>query len=438
MKQVFSLALLFIFVAPLLAVASPVKISLRDAIILGLASNAELRAQRLQEKQAQSDERLVYGEFGPKLDGLAAVGPIPGAVGNAASGSQDLRVWGRMGIAKLSITQPIYTWGRKSDYLDAAAKGILVKQGDSRKKEVDVRYEVKEAYYGCLYAHSLLDFIIDGKKDLQRSFDEGKKKQSTKKENYRFEIFLKQVEEKEAEVRKSYALAHAGLALRAGAADALSPKEEWLSAVERKLESVDYYVSLARSNRVEFSQLSEGLSAKRSMARADKLGLLPVVGLGVNYDAAKTNVRPSQPGPYAYDPYNHWSVSVGIGLKLDFAWDVQMAKAERHAAEAEELEAKGSYAEQGIAVEVKKAYWEVEEAEKRLKASTDAYKLGKKWLSGETISYSAGLGKMKDLIEAYDGRAETVKNYYEAIFKHHMAWAALSKAVGTELETSLQ
>ncbi len=421
------------------AECAPTRVSLKEAIVHGLMSNAELRAQRFQERQAQSDERLVYGEFGPKIDGLAAVAPIPGATGNSASSSSDMGAWGRMAIAKLQFTQAIYTWGRKSDYVAAAEKGILVKQGDSQKKEVDVRYDIKEAYYGCLYAHSLLDFIIDGKKDLQKAFEENNtKKHSSKKENYRLEIFLKQIDEREAEVRKSYSLAHAGLALRSGWNEDVAPVEDWISAKEHTLEPVNYYVSQARVNRVEFSQLNNGISAKRSLARAEKRGLLPVLGFGMNYDAAKTNVRPSQPGPYAYDPYNHWSISVGLGLKLDFAWDIQMAKAEKYEAEAEELEAKGTYAEQGIALEVRKAYWEVEEAEKRLKAAGDAYKLGKKWLSGETISYSAGLGKVQDLVEAYGGRAETVKNYYEAIFKQHLAWAALSKAVGRELETNLQ
>ena len=98
---------------------------------------------------------------------------------------------------------------------------------------------------------------------------------------------------------------------------------------------------------------------------------------------------------------------------------------------------KEDYARQGIAVEVRKAFLELVEAETRLKAATEGYKAGKKWLTGEAIGFASGLGSAQGVVEAYGARAETTKSYFEALFRHQMAWANLSRAVGTEVDPVL-
>jgi hypothetical protein len=123
-----------------------------------------------------------------------------------------------------------------------------------------------------------------------------------------------------------------------------------------------------------------------------------------------------------------------VGLKLDFQWQLAQAKSGKLAAEALELEAKQGFAYQGIELEVRKAYLEVQEAESRLSAAKKGYSSGKKWLTKEIISYSSGLSGSGGLAEAYGARAETTKSYYEAVHLHHMAWASLSKAVGKEVD----
>jgi outer membrane protein, multidrug efflux system len=431
------------FIIPLLislsAQAAPERLGLREAIDRAMQGNRDLKAQRVQETQAEEEIRRVRGEFGLHLEGLLGIGPITKANGDATRVVEDHDTWGRTLVGKASATYPLYTWGREGDYEKAAKAGVHVKQAESGLKENELRYDVKESFYGYQLANSLKDFIAGGKADLEKALE--KRKQKLKpgaKEDYKLEIFLHEVESREAEVNKYFDLAKDGFALRLGAErGSVLPKDDWLLPEQRAHQSAEQYVSMALASRPEFRQLAEGIYAKRSLARAELKGLYPMLGLMASYEAADTNVRNPQPGVFSYDPYNHKTTTGGIGFKWDFQWELQDAKAAKLRAEAEELEAKEAYAKQGIETEVRKAYYEVVEAETRLKAATEAYKTGKKWLTGEAIGFGSGLGNSQALVDAYEARAMTAKAYFEAVYRHHLAWATLSKVVGAEVDPLL-
>ncbi len=414
-------------------------LDLKSSIDLAMQKNAELKAQRVEEKFGQSDLDKISGEFGPRLDGVIGVGPITKATGNATNATEDKDTWGRSYAGGIHFSQPLFSWGRKGLYQKAAIAAQEVKREDTRLKESELRFNVKEAYYGLLYTNSLQDFIQGVKQDLEKSLADSAKSKNPK-ENFRLELFLQEVESKTADVKQNHELAKAGFALRVGNAPSGSilPKEEWLLPTNRKLESFDHYAAIAREARPEFRQLRLGITARRAQASAEWKGLIPVFGVLIGYDYASTNVRPAQPGVFAYDPYNRHVVTAGVGFKFDLQYDLQKGKAERAEAEAEELEAKQEYADQGILVELQKAYAEVAAADQRLDAETKAYKTGKKWLTSQMMSVGTGLGKGSDLVDAYGARAETAKNYFEAVYKHHMAWAALSRAAGREVDPTLQ
>ena len=429
--------MLFLFLLLLSPLAQAQDIGLSEALARASRDNSDLRAQRFQELQSSADIDRVKGEFGPRIEALMGVGPITQAVGNATSAREDKHVWGRSFLGKFSITQPLYTWGRQSTYDSAARSGVKVKEAESHLKENELGFNVKEAYFGFELANSLQDFIAGGKAELEKAIA-GREKKKGAKEDFRLQIFFREVESREAEVNKYYQLALEGFSLRLGAArNAFAPKEKWLIPVKRERQPVEHYVGLASTQRPEFTQLREGIAAKTNLARAEKKGLLPVVALLGSYEFADTNVRTPQLGPFAYDPYNRSTLALGMGLKLDFQWGLQEAKAGKFMAEAQELEAKETYALRGIETEVRKAYLELEEAEKRLAAATAAYQTGKKWLTGEAIGYGSGLSGSEGLVNAYGARAETAKNYFEAVYRHHMAWATLSKVVGTEVDPAL-
>ncbi len=415
--------------------AQAASLGLRESIDFALAHNGELRAQRFQIQQAEQDVGRVSAEFGPHFEALAGIGPITRATGNATEANEDKNTFGRTILGKISVTQPLYAWGRRTNYKNAAHAGVHVEQAEVQQKEDEVRFQVKEAYFGFQLANSLRDFIQSGKEELLKTLNSRKKKGA--KEDYRLQIFLSEVEAREAEVKKYYELAKEGYTLRLGAERGTLPKDEWLAAETRNKKPVEEYIAVAQASRPEFRQIGEGIFAKRSLAKAEKKGAYPVLAFMASYDLADTNVRTPQPGVFSYDPYNRETWALGVGFKLDLQWDLQANKAAKLRAEADELEAKEGFARRGIEVEVRRSYLELEEAETRLQAATTAYQTGKKWLTGELMSYGSGLGNASGIVEAYGARAETTKAYFEAVHRHHMAWAMLSRVVGREVDPLL-
>jgi outer membrane protein TolC len=116
-----------LLILPAFAVAE--KVSLKDAIDRALTRNMELHAQRLQVRQAEQDIRRVAGEFGPKFEALAGIGPITRATGNATQSTEDKGSFGRIILGKFTLTQPLFTWGRKGNYDNAARAGGTRKGG---------------------------------------------------------------------------------------------------------------------------------------------------------------------------------------------------------------------------------------------------------------------------------------------------------------------
>jgi outer membrane protein len=420
------------------AFAAPIRIDLSQAIARAMEFNGEIAAERATVLQAEADLDRVGGEFGPKIEILAGVGPNFRASGDAVSGSEDKGTWGRTLVGAFSVAQPLYSFGRKSNYRQAAVLGKQVKIAGVKVKEQDVRLQVKEAYYGYLAAKSLYDYIQEGRADLEKA---KAGKTPSKKEQLRMDVFMSQIDSKEAELKKNILLAQEALQVRLGALEneIVLPKEDWIDASERKLNALEYYLNLAQGERGEFQQLRQGILAKRRLAAAEYGAFFPVLAVLAKYDFADTNVRNTQTSPYAYDPYNRDAWTLGLGLKWDLQWGLPQAKAAKLSAEAEELEAKQSFAERGILLEVKRAFWDLEEANTRLNATTAANRASKKLLSQELMAYGSGLGgKVEDIATAYAARAEAVKGYYEAIYQQHLAWARLSHAVGQEVDPLLQ
>ncbi len=132
--------------------------SLTHLIQLTRSNRLNLDIDDSGERQALAQKKQVAGEFGLKIEGLLGAGPAKAEQGNALV-SHTTDDWGPAYIGQLSATYPIFTWGRQRNYLRALDQAIEAERGSSNKKEIDLIYQLKEAYWGLLYANTLLDFI---------------------------------------------------------------------------------------------------------------------------------------------------------------------------------------------------------------------------------------------------------------------------------------
>lgn len=418
-------------------------LSLKSAIARALKNNLEIKAESYKAPIAETDLTLIRGEIFPKINLTSGVGPIDGKKGNYA-GYENTNTWGAEWIASIEAKIPLYYWGRDKNLKHAARLNVELNQTDVIKKQNEVIYKLKEAYYGWQYALSLLDFVTETQNDLDDAIKALENKKNNKKEDIlRLEVFKYQIQEKIIEIKKSVKLAQMGVAfyigenLKIDQASSLKNERDWIEADERELKDFNYYADLLKNSYPDIIKVGKGIEAKTELLSSEKKSRLPSFGALIKYDFAKTNQRTAQNNPFAYDPYNKSDVALGVGLTWDIDFGVKESKINKLVLEIAELKSKEVYANEGLKVLLNKAYMEVQETQERSETLKKAYKSAKKWLGNIGASVALGLTPAKEIIDAYTTRALVFKDYYESIYKYQMAWASLSNATGVEVDPVL-
>ena len=428
-----SLLLLFILFFTFSAGAVE-RVSLNTALERGKNNSGELSYWNSKIKAQALESDRVRGEFSPRLQSLIGVGPTTKITGSPLSSREEKGSIGAMFLGKFEFSYALINWGREKKYLDAVRAGVKLKEGEKRAAEQKLVYEIKESYYGVLYTKTLLDLVKDVEKEINGMLEEQKDKQA----RYRLNILKSQLAMEKASVEKGLLLAKDSLALRVGSpGSTILPKEEWLTERKRKLKPIDYYKGIFSKNKPEFQQLDAGIMAKNSLASAEDRGKYPVLALLAQYQFAHTRSRTRQQSVFAYDPYNRDDLMLGIGLRWDFQWGLQKAKAAKLRADSEELQYRKSYSREALFTLLKKAYWELQEVEKKMGAAKRARKNAKQWMNRVKMAWSSGLGDKEELVKSYKAKIVAEKSYYESLYQYHIAWAKFSLAVGTEVDPIL-
>jgi len=206
-----------------------------------------------------------------------------------------------------------------------------------------------------------------------------------------------------------------------------------LTPVNYERKSLEECLQIAKQKRPEFRALSAGQEARIALSDAKRAQSYPVFFVGAFGSAGWSPVRDRQQSVFAFDQFNRVEGGVGLGLKLDLEFARHSAEAAEQSAEAMKLKATESYAVPGIELQVKKAFWEVDQAQQGLDVAKRRKDLGKKWFVSSAMGWSVGLTPAKDILEALEGDGLAKKNYIETVYGLNMALARLSQAVGQEV-----
>jgi outer membrane protein TolC len=196
-----------------------------------------------------------------------------------------LSLWGSL---KFSIIKPLATFGRIESYQKAAQSNVLIKQQDVTLQRDEIGLQVVRAYYGYLTARDSRLLLNDVRKRLSSALElveqwieEGSGK-ATLSDRYALESGLGLIDNYLSEASALEEIAMAGLKLLTGR------KENIIELADRRLkplelppESLQEWIELARSNRVELKQVEAGLNARRALVEANRATKRPIVYAGV-------------------------------------------------------------------------------------------------------------------------------------------------------------
>ncbi len=424
---------------------NPARLTLTDCIqrvlehhpsIQEVQWDVAIRKSDLQQAQAA---RYPTGEF---VNIFGVVNDVHGSLaGNRPIRTGGINQLGPFTRLEGQIVYPLFTWGKISNGITAASKGVAQEEANvERKKEEAVR-EVKEFYYTLQYTlqiKSLLGDVRDGFQKAMTTADkrlkEGKGKIS-QLDLLNLKIGYAGVAKETGKLDNGIELTKAALLRVLGLPQttAFTPAEPTLTPQAAQLKELDYYVQRLFVHRPEWHRLLLGIQAKEAELALTRSDYFPMFFLAVPIRYGYAPGRSRQTNPFAHDDFNFGSAGPVLGLRWNFDISGTAAKVTRTQAELTKLHTQMKTAEQGFPVEVKEAYLNVKETKERLKITEDGRKAGRALVALATANFELGIGEPQDIFLGLGNYTRAANDYYEAVRDYNTALAKLSLVIGEEV-----
>lgn len=413
-----------------------IRTALQAAPEIGEAqADLELTSSKLQQAKAYR-----Y----PQMDLMALFGPAPGAkrediapiVNTDSSFSIKEMTW--FTSTDLLITQPLWTFGKISENMKAATHGIEVDKAKKQQKANEVALEVKKYYYGVLLARELKGVL----NELQDYMEAGKKKvrqliadevpSGDEMDLYKIDAYAGSINKFMAEANKGEQLALTALKARLNLADNMDIEvaTERLTMESETAADIATFIERSRTQRPEFKQLKEGLAARTALVDAAKANYYPDLFLAGMISWAYADQRDRINNPYISDRFQHAYGGVALGLKWHLDFGIIGSKVAAEQAQLNRLQSTNSYAEAFIPLQIRKAWLEMQEAEKVVVVTKDAYMSAKKWGAAALANFDFGIGNPRDVFDAVEIYGKMKAEHYQAIYNYKLAKANLDYAIG--------
>lgn len=397
-------------------------------------ADIDLAASRLDEAKAHR-----Y----PQIELLGLIGPVPQARGDQVSSPDkvsDVDSWTWFQRGDATLVQPLYTFGKISESMKAATHGIEVDRARKEQRRNEVTLRVKEYYYGLLLARELGEVVLEVRENLEKARTKARELLDKGSANvdeidiYKLDAFHGEVGKYLEEARKGEALALSALKTRIGLpADAeIDIATERLTPDETQAAELPSYLDEARTRRPEYRQIREGLQAREALVEAARAAWWPDFFLAGYLSGANADKRTRITNPFIRDEFNHFWGGIALGLKWKIDFGITGAKVAAEQAQYNRLLSTRTYAEANIPLQIRKAYLEIQEADRSIEATREAYSNAKKWVVAALANFDFGVGPARDVFEGLQNYARMRAGYFQSIYNAKMARANLEYAVGAE------
>ena len=335
-------------------------------------------------------------------------------------------------LGNVSLVQPVFMGGKIFAYNQITKYGKELAQSMNDLKLQDVIYKTDEAYWQVVslvnkkkLADSYVSLLRKMDTDVQALIEEGV---ATQVDGMSVRVKLNQAEMAQTKVDNGLALSRMALAQLCGL-----PLEESLALADENIESLpesasstgSYSVEEAFINRQELKSLDY---AVRIYKKKEKIALaehLPSVALTANY--LVTN--PNSFNGFKNDFGGMFNVGVAVQVPISGWWEGtykrNAARAETHIKQLELDDAK-----EKIELQVNQSVYKVNEAGKKLTASSRNKEKAEENLRHATIGFEEGVIPALNLMEAQTAWVEAQSDLIDAQIEVKLTDVYLSKALG--------
>lgn len=403
-------------------------------LVSAVKKHPDLEKANTEIEKARLLFRKIQGETGPKLNAIIGIAPNESVRGNVNASSSSEKLDTHTRLLNLEIKYPLFMYNRSGDLKEANEFNVQIKELEFKKKELELLKNLKEYYYGFKYASSLKSFADETIKDLDEAVNSIKPGKENDESSLKLKIFRSMALAKLYEVNKGLELAKIGLRFitQDFYSKDITVEEDWIEfRSNEKLDLKNLKNDILHSN-IDYKRADFGEKAKRLYAKSEEKALYPVFGLFSKYEYRKTPGSDKQASSFAYDPYNQTEFSLGVGFVWDFDFGSLQSQKMEALLDAQQMQREKSFAENNLPLMFDKLSAEYDEAYLKAEVYLQAYKQSKKLMNKVGSGVALGLTPTKEIIESYSLKAETYKNYLEAVYHYELKDAEVRYFLGRE------
>ncbi len=373
--------------------------------------NLAMSRARLASVHAQLDEArwIPYFQWSSTLSG-GVMPYVGGTIFFGGTPFQDLNANFTNGLQPffrydLSGGVPLYTFGKITSGLKAAEAQTRVGEWDVEKSRLQVRTDLRRAYYGLMLTRDARYVVNDVLERLERSLREVRGHVAKNDPGYddvdrlRLENYRDEIQLRVADLDKGERIASASLRFLTGVQEGFDIPDKPLERPSRPLGPLLQYLTAARLYRPDVNLARSAVVARRAFVDLQRARLFPDLALALS---ASYSVSPSavqQPIAWGNDPFNRFGY--GFGFFMRWSMDLLPAQARVRRAEAElaEATAQERLALGGTAVEVENQYGVALESANREENWARVEHRAKGWMSLVQDGIDLGTRDEKQMVE---------------------------------------
>ncbi|MBN1906895.1 MAG: TolC family protein [Deltaproteobacteria bacterium] len=330
-----------------------------------------------------------------------------------------------------TITQPLFTGFALTSAYELAKLGIDLSNMELDIEKLDIALKAKDAYFNILKADKAVLVAQSAVESLQEHLNVAqnfyKVGMIPVNDLLKAEVELANSEQNLIKAQNGAKLARASFNIVLSRP--INAPVEVVDKQDYAVEPIDFdrFYDQAIKKRPEISAVDINDQQVDQQIRIAKSKYYPEVSLTYNY--TKSGDTPSVSGSSALLDSSGWQAMANLSWNL-WSWGSDHYSIRQKELNKEQLINTKRSIEDGIKLEIKNAVLNLEETEKRIPAAKKAVEQGEENLRVSNERYKAQVTTSTEVLDAQTLLTQARSNYYSALYDHHLAKAALLRAIG--------
>jgi outer membrane protein len=407
-------------------------LDLQRCLEIALKENPQIKIAEQKLVSAKAKKREAFSSYLPNVSGSLSYikkNEVEGASAlsalTAVSPSFRISFADEIYDSKLSLTQPVFMWGRIYQVNKQASLNNDYIEEDYRRLKTELIFKVKDAFYKFILAKQMVEISKEAYDvteahlaSMKKFYQEGR---ASSYDVSRVKVSLANTKTNLIRARNGFDLAKQALVniLSIKDKDVEFTGELEYTPAEKNL---DELIKESLANRSEIKQISLQEDILESLVKITSAGNKPSIVITGSTDWQNTEFE-------SKNWYNTWTALAVLSVPLFDGFSTRN-KTKQAKSDVEQIKLSKEALEDGIKLEVRAAYLSYKQAKDSIEANKENVDTAKDNLLTAQKRFQLGLMSDIEVRDAQFALTQAETNYIQALYDYNVAIATLDKAVG--------